>query len=399
VDDLRDFYRLAQRQDQGQADGWAPKTREYLRDLPALVTADDASPDTRQAVSVTPPDSASPGVAQPNARPHHRTPSTLIDPDKVTFASNAAKAEAPQVSAPQSLGWKLMRGSQLWEKNPYRFANYRRAQARSVLFPGCNFMAMYPRTLRHLEQLLDAHGVGVLYECCYQPVASLGLADDAQSNHTALRRRLDELGVRELISVCPTCHYFLSSRIGIPVVTVYEKLRQLGEGTALNLPELPLFIPCPDRRKRQIIESMVPFLPSSAYEAFGDVPCCGLGGFMAWRRPMQAERMLQALRDRVAEAGRGCPGVESAGGGAGGCAEGCGVGVGGGGRAEDADSRGASGDKGDWRFYTYCASCVSQFRRLGIGQAEHLLPLILGVDETPQRGAMALANRALGKLR
>jgi Fe-S oxidoreductase len=397
VDDLRDFYRLAQRQDQGQADGWAPKTREYLRDLPALVAADDASPDTRQAVSVTPLDSASPGVAQPNARPHHRTPSTLIDPDKVTSASNAAKAEAPNVVTPQSLGWKLTRSSQLWEKNPYRFANYRRAKAESVLFPGCNFMAMYPRTLRHLERLLDAHGIGVLYECCYQPVASLGLANDAQSNHAALRRRLDELGVRELVSVCPTCHYFLSSRIGIPVVTVYEKLRQLGEGAALNLPDLPLFIPCPDRRKRQIIESMVPFLPSSAYEAFGDVPCCGLGGFMAWRRPQHAERVFQALRDRVAEGGHGClvaAGNRGAEGGRGGDSRGAE-----GGDGDWVDGRMAAGTQGDWRFYTYCASCVSQFRRLGIGQAAHLLPLILGVDETPQRGALALANRALGKLR
>ena len=135
---------------------------------------------------------------------------------------------------------------------------------------------------------------------------------------------------------------------------------------------------------------MTPFLPSSTYDAFGDVPCCGLGGFMAWRKPQQTARVLQTLRDRVDEYSqiaenslRNSVAKSLAA------------------TAGDGRSVAASGSHGnsDWHFYTYCASCVSQFQRLGIRQAEHLLPLILGVNETPRRGALAVANRVLGKLR
>ena len=44
--------------------------------------------------------------------------------------------------------------------------------------------------------------------------------------------------------------------------------------------------------------------------------------------------------------------------------------------------------------YTYCASCVCNFRRKGFEEAYHVLPLILGVDEKVPLGMQPFFNRA-----
>ena len=47
--------------------------------------------------------------------------------------------------------------------------------------------------------------------------------------------------------------------------------------------------------------------------------------------------------------------------------------------------------------YTYCASCISNFRRKGMKQAYHLLPLILGVEEEVPLGIRPFMNRVRRK--
>ena len=54
----------------------------------------------------------------------------------------------------------------LWEKDPYKFANYRKGRGKSVLFPGCNFTAFYPKTTKYLERLMAKYGIGTVYDCC-----------------------------------------------------------------------------------------------------------------------------------------------------------------------------------------------------------------------------------------
>ncbi len=235
----------------------------------------------------------------------------------------------------------------LWEKAPYKFANYRRASGRPVLFPGCNFPSFFPRTMARLESVMAVHGVGVAYDCCEKPVHELGLAEDAAMHIRRMEEKLRARGVEELVMVCPNCWRFLDGRMGIPMVTIYEKLRQLGEGGTVKRDAFPLYYPCPDRAEKRFFTDIRPFLEGEVTDAFARVQCCGLGGCASAREPELARRMTTGAAETAADGG----------------------------------------------LYTYCASCVSSFRRKGLERAWHLLPLILGVDEAVPLGMKPLFNR------
>lgn len=232
----------------------------------------------------------------------------------------------------------------LWEKNPYKFSNYRKAAKKTVLFPGCNFPSFYPKTTERLEEILAKHGIGVVYECCGKPVYELGLTGDAEKKLKQMEKRLEEQGVEELVMVCPNCCFFLEEKIHIPMVTVYEKLKELGEGKTITRDVFPVYVPCPDRASKKIFEQLRYYLDGEIRNAYEDVQCCGLGGCAAVKEPELSKEMARRAKD-------------------------CGV------------------------LYTYCASCVSSFRRKGFEQSYHLLPLILGVDEKIPLGIWPLVNR------
>lgn len=91
------------------------------------------------------------------------------------------------------------------------------------------------------------------------------------------------------------------------------------------------------------------YLKGEVTEPFGDVQCCGLGGCAGVTEPELSREMAESVK---------------------GCGE---------------------------ELYTYCASCISNFRRKGMKQAYHLLPLILGVEEEVPLGIRPFMNRVRRK--
>ena len=79
----------------------------------------------------------------------------------------------------------------LKEKNPYKFANYKYSNKKSVLFPGCNFISFYPRTSENLIGLLKKHDIGAILDCCQKPIDELGLEDDANKNLQNLKNSIE----------------------------------------------------------------------------------------------------------------------------------------------------------------------------------------------------------------
>lgn len=246
----------------------------------------------------------------------------------------------------------------LWEKNPYKFASYQKGNAKSVLFPGCNFPSFYPHTMKYLECLMKKHGIGVVYDCCGKPVYELGLAADADRNLRKMTDRLKEQGAEELIVLCPNCYHFLKNRTDIPVVTVYRKLVDLGEGRKLPAEGMPIYYPCPDRKNREMFEDIKIFLDGITDNAFDGVQCCGLGGCAAAREPELAKEMQKSAARKMMEQPNGK----------------------------------------EHGIYTYCASCISNFRRNKITDSFHVLPMILGVEEKVPTGISSVLNRAKKKV-
>lgn len=238
----------------------------------------------------------------------------------------------------------------IWEKRRYIFRSYRRAAPGAVLFPGCNFPSFFPETTKKLIALLRARaGIGVVMDCCGKPIYELGMERERGRIALTLAERLHRRGVTELVALCPNCYYYLKSTLDIPVVSIYRKLRELGLAQVLEAERFRLYIPCPDRAAREICGSLAPLLHGEVQEV-RDIQCCGLGGCAA---PFEGE--LSASFGERLKSGPPAP------------------------------------------VYTYCASCAGKLSRGG-ADVRHVLPELLGVEETPARGPASLANRAKFKL-
>ena len=298
-------------------------------------------------------------------------------------------------------------GGLLWEKDPYRFANYRALRSGSVLWTGCNFTGFFPKTEKRLRALFKEHGIGTVHDCCQKPVYELGLSDDADRNLEKIGQRLLDGGVKELIMVCPNCYYFMKERLPeqIRCVTVYRKLAELKlgkrisvekqEGKAQDKPgakagreavRFPLYLPCPDRTSQDFLRDLETFLPEETEtETFAELQCCGLGGCASIRelglseelakKAIQLSRRRASLKDINLD-GAASDGVVS--------------------DSAASDSTLSEGTYDCGCLYTYCASCVGQFKRKGMYGAQHVLPLILGVKEEPSGGIRPLLNRVSG---
>ena len=237
----------------------------------------------------------------------------------------------------------------LAEKRDYIFRNYRHARAESVLFPGCNFPSMYPETLKKLYALLrDRAGMGIAYDCCGKPVAELGLKEDEERIMEDIGRRLREHGVREVVVLCPNCWYFLKDRLDLRVISIYEKLSELGLGEKIDT-AAKVFIPCPDRCGREMLRQIQDGFADGPLSAHEEAGCCGLGGSAAALEPELAASMTSMIPK-------------------------------------------------DEKLSVYCASCAGKLTRDGIRNVSHVLTEILGTYEKPDTGKSFL-NRAVTKLK
>ena len=238
----------------------------------------------------------------------------------------------------------------VWEKRRYLFGTYRRAKAGAALFPGCNFPSFFPETTKKLVGLLQEHtDMGVVMDCCGKPIYELGMEDESRHIAQKLSERLHRHGITELVVLCPNCYCFLKSMLDIPVVSIYQKLRELGLARTLKAEMFSIYIPCPDRVSREMMRSFLPLLDGGV-QPVRDVQCCGLGGCAT-----AFESGLSASFGELLKSAYTKP------------------------------------------VYTYCASCAGKFSRAG-ANVRHILPELLGVDESPAQGRVTLINRAKFKL-
>lgn len=223
-------------------------------------------------------------------------------------------------------------GLLLWEKKDYRFRNYKHVKGGSVLFTGCNFPAFYPETMKYLSELLQQKAqMGTVIDCCGKPVAELGLQKEEERILSDMNRRLEQMGVQEIVMLCPNCYHFLKDRLCVNVTDIYRKLAELGLGKQIE-EAITIFPPCPDRKDETLLKNMRTFLKKEPILE-QDVQCCGLGGCAATKEPKIAAKMPGEM------------------------------------------------DK-EQKLYTYCASCSGALTKKGY-DANHLLLKILGKEEKP----------------
>lgn len=229
------------------------------------------------------------------------------------------------------------------EKLDYSYRNYRHVSTKSVLFPGCNFPSLYPKTTRILAELLENKaGIGIVYDCCGKPISDLGMSDKEKNILAGIEKRMKDAGVTEIITLCPNCYYYLKSNISIKVVNIYEKLKELGIGGKIAGGGR-MFVPCPDRMEHKMLCDLNYFLEKES-SVITEMQCCGLGGQGAALESELSKGFSRALKETTEV------------------------------------------------IYTYCGSCVGNLTRNGCRQIRHVLPEILGTDEKPDT-IKSLLNR------
>lgn len=238
------------------------------------------------------------------------------------------------------------------EKTDYLFKNYTNGTKKTVLFPGCNYPSFYPETLDMLIKLFAPEDIGLVFDCCGKPIAELGLTQKENEIYQRLNTNLKKHGVEEIITMCPNCYYHLQGKLNVKVITVYEKLHCLGLGRKLPQNEITVFLPCPDRKDKQWIQTMQYYLPKTV-RYIKSTQCCGLGGCAAAKEPALAQHFSKAVNAELEQSGSP-------------------------------------------ELFVYCATCAGNFKRNGINSVRHILNEILGSDEVPAV-KKSLINRAKRK--
>ncbi len=158
----------------------------------------------------------------------------------------------------------------------------------TVLFPGCTFPGTRPKQLHVVFKMLQETipDVGLVLSCCAKPSHDLGRTDSFQRSFKRILRKLLDGGVRNVLTLCPSCYQiFKQYGTGLDVGMVYKQVAEkavqdvVAAGTAVTVHD-----PCgvrldPEihadirnilaRRGLRIVE-----MPHSGKHSL----CCGEGG-------------------------------------------------------------------------------------------------------------------------
>ena len=239
----------------------------------------------------------------------------------------------------------------LFEKKNYIFKNYKHSNTKSILFPGCNFSSFYPNAVRKIADIFrKEYNIGIAFDCCGKPIAELEIKDYEENIIKEIEKNMELYKVEEIITLCPNCYYFLKPRISIKIVTIYEKIFELGiKISNVDFPEeINLFLPCPDKESKFIKESILKLIPQykDNIREINDINCCGLGGCAIVNERDIAKGFIEKLKSKNLN-----------------------------------------------NLYVYCATCAGNFNRNKINNVRHLLLDFLNIKENIS-DKTSLLNRA-----
>lgn len=248
-----------------------------------------------------------------------------IDGKEIILEMRRRKVRENNGKVPEN-GYSLLQ----FEKKDYIYKNYKNSTNNTVLFPGCNFPSLFPKTTKKLMEIFKKHGIGTVFDCCGKPISELGLTKEEGEIVNRLEKNLKKHNIEEIIILCPNCYAFLKPVLNIKITSIYEKLQELGIGEKIEAGKV--YPTCQERGNFPMFGKIEPFLDGEASFVEG-IQCCGLGGCASSKEPEISSTMAGKTKDLG-------------------------------------------------KVLTFCASCTGIFDRNG-GDAEHILLKILGEEENP----------------
>ena len=192
-------------------------------------------------------------------------------------------------------------GVLLHEKRNYIFKNYKNVTGKKAFFPGCNFPAYYPETTKSISKTLrENHEITTIFDCCGKPLADLSMEKERVAIDNRLTDRLEELGIEELVLLCPNCYYYFKYNSNIKVSMIYEDeniMKDLISKEGLKNVEGNLFLPCPDKDSRKLYKMLKKYIDIENLNEIKDIQCCGAGGCAS----VKEKELTKEMRDDFKE--------------------------------------------------------------------------------------------------
>lgn len=193
----------------------------------------------------------------------------------------------------------------------FPFAFYGKAE--TVFWPGCALAASRPDLIGKIRDVLRSRlnqKIGLVLDCCYDPVYELGDTDTALAALQDIHKRLCDFGVKQVITGCLNCYKLLSRHLEeIKVIFILDVMP--ADLFEKHWPQAAyLHHPCPSSRWKDLMTKAgcvfghlqtsstdTRLVSSEPIDAF----CCGNGGGVSSSFPELADRFL----DRIVEQAKG----------------------------------------------------------------------------------------------
>jgi len=241
-----------------------------------------------------------------------------LSPAAAFFAAKKRLVQEGQVPLPVR---KVLDGARGFAKAGHGFPFTFYGSKDTVFWPGCGLAANRPELVRKILSRRLQKQIGLVLDCCYDPVYGLGDTETALVALREINGRLRNHGVRQVITGCLNCHKLLSQHLeDIEVVFILELLppdlfEKQGQG--------PMYLhhPCPSARWNEIRDAAGSLfnrlheteastatasvrgadvksapLPTAVPITDASAPrCCGAGGGLCSSSPELADRFLAQI--------------------------------------------------------------------------------------------------------
>jgi uncharacterized membrane protein YdjX (TVP38/TMEM64 family)/Fe-S oxidoreductase len=234
---------------------------------------------------------------------------------------------------------KALAGARSFAETGHHFPFRHYPATATVFWPGCGLTGTSPAAVKKIGELLEkrlAEPVGIVLDCCFDPVDQIGDADSLQEALDDIKGRLLRMGIGRIVTGCLSCHkQFVRHFPDIKIDFVLDLLT-----ADINCNRLPptLFLhhPCPAIKFAETRRNLENRLAGGGAARIKDslAACCGNGG----RLPALAKDLSRQFAKRIIAQADGLPIV------------------------------------------TYCTGCSRQFREKGRA-AQHLFSFLPGVKQ------------------
>ena len=181
----------------------------------------------------------------------------------------------------------------------FPFVHY--SVADTVFWPGCGLAGSYPAIVRKVPDILSEHlgiKVGVVLDCCYDPVYQFGDVNTTGTAIKSIRENLKSHKISRVITGCPNCQKIFSLFFkDITVEHILEVIPQ-NEFAPILGKDIYLHHPCPTFLLGRIREQTKKNSDRQDLEIILDSQeplCCGYGGGLSTTSPALADQFIDRI--------------------------------------------------------------------------------------------------------